>query len=239
MDERPRLSVVASLKSWGGIERKLVTLFSDFLARGIAPELVCIRGGEVPYPERMPEGVRTVTPATRSTRDGIPAIMRYRRARRPDAVLTAKDHAAQVTLLARALGRLDVPVFVKVINTLDRVARRSVQRFMVWRLYPRAHGVIANSTGVADYLEATFAIPRDRVSVIYNPTVTDNLAARAARPNEHPLLADSGGPPVALGAGRIRATAARARQSPDCPWRRRCPGGPRAARSCARRRGAC
>lgn len=199
----PRLAVVASLKSWGGIEGKIVTLFEEFIARGIMPELIRIRGGEVPYPDRMPNSVKSVVLSTHSKRDGIPAIIRYLRANSPSAVLTAKDHAAQVVLLARLLGRIDVPVFVKVTNTLSHVARRRVQRFMIRRLYPRADRLIANSRGVAEDLEASFGIPRDRITVIYNPTVTNELESRAAEKVSHPWFSRRDGPPLILSVGRL------------------------------------
>lgn len=195
--------MIASLKSWGGIEGKLVTLFREFLARGVRPELVCIRGGDVPYPDRMPSGVQIVKLATRSKRDGVPAVLRYLRERRPSAVLTAKDHSAQVVLLARAFGRLEIPVYVKVTNTLSRVARRRIQRWMIRRLYPQASGIIANSNGVADDLERSFGIPRQRISIIYNPTVTDDMPARAAKKIDHPWFVSPHEPPVILGVGRM------------------------------------
>lgn len=197
-----RVSVIASLKPWGGIEGKLVTLFHEFIARGVTPEFVCLRGGQVPYPERMPDGVSIVHLPTRSKRDGIPAVARYLRTTRPDAVLTAKDHAAQVTLLARLYGRVRVPVYVKVTNTLDRVARRRLQRWLIRRLYPRADGIIANSTGVADDLVASFGIERQRIGVIYNPTVSSDLRARSQASVEHPWF-ERASVPVILGVGRL------------------------------------
>lgn len=199
----PDLAVIASLKSWGGIEGKLVTLFREFLARGLRPELVCIRGGEVPYPDRIPSEVTIVKLATRSKRDGVPAIIRYLRERRPSAVLTAKDHSAQVALLARTFGRLETPIFVKVTNTLSLVARRRLQRWMIRRLYPKATGIIANSTGVADDLEQSFGLPRDSISIIYNPTVSNDTPARAATKIDHPWFASPDERPVILGVGRM------------------------------------
>lgn len=199
----PVVAILAPIKSWGGIEGKLVTLTWEFLRRGVQPELVLVRGGEVPYPERISGLVSVVELPTRSKRDGIPGFARYLRAHRPTAVLTAKDHAAQVALLARMWGRVPVPVFVKVTNTLSLVARRRLQRFMVRRLYPRADRIIGNSQGVCDDLAARFGIRRERIALIHNPTVTDDFPGRAAAPAGHAWLECDDGVPVILGVGRF------------------------------------
>ena len=48
---------------------------------------------------------------------------------------------------------------------------------------------------------AIAGIPRDRITTIYNPTVTPDLDERASAPVDHPWFAD-GGPPVVLAVGR-------------------------------------
>jgi glycosyltransferase involved in cell wall biosynthesis len=197
-----KLSILAPLKPWGGIESKLVTLCREFNRLGVETELVRPRGGDIPYPDRLPASVSTVDLGTRSKGDGVPAFIRYLHQSRPDAVLTAKDHAAQVALIARLLGRDRTPVFVKITNTLSDVARRRFKRAMIRRLYPHADGIIANSQSGADDLVQHFRVPRDRLHVIYNPTVTTDFDERARQPVEHLWLAGDG-PPVVIGAGRL------------------------------------
>jgi len=196
------VAILAPLKEWGGIEGKLVTLGREFLRRGVVPELVRIRGGAVPYPERMPEGFRVTELRTRSKWDGVPRVAAYLRRSRPDAVLTVKDHSAQVAILARALARVRVPVYIKATNTLSVVARRPLQRLMIRWLYPRADRIIAISEGVADDLCQRFGVPRERVAVIYNPAVTEDFPERVRAGADHPWL-DGGGIPVIVGAGRL------------------------------------
>jgi len=199
----PVLAIIAPIKAWGGIEGKLVTLTAEFLARGVQPELVLVRGGQIPYPERLSPEVSVVELTTTSKRDGAAALARYLRTRRPAAVLTTKDHGAQVALLARLWARVSVPVFVKVTNTLSLVARRRLQRFMIRRLYPLADGILGNSQGVCDDLVARFAVPAARITKIYNPTLTADFASRSARPVEHPWLGDTAEIPVIVGVGRL------------------------------------
>jgi glycosyltransferase involved in cell wall biosynthesis len=200
--DAPRVAVLAPLKQWGGIERKIWTLCDEFLRLGVEPELWKIRGGETPYPDSLPDGLRVVDLDTRSKLDGVPAVMRQLRAARPAALLTAKDHAAQTGIIASALSGTHVPVFVKATNMPSASIRRPVQRYVARMLYRRASAVIANSAGVADAVADELHVPRSRISVIFNPTITRNFEHRVHGPVRHPWLLE-GDPPVILAAGRF------------------------------------
>jgi glycosyltransferase involved in cell wall biosynthesis len=177
-------------------------LCDEFLRLGVEPELWKIRGGETPYPDSLPDGLRVVDLDTRSKLDGVPAVMRQLRAARPAALLTAKDHAAQTGIIASALSGTHVPVFVKATNMPSASIRRPVQRYVARMLYRRASAVIANSAGVADAVADELHVPRSRISVIFNPTITRNFEHRVHGPVRHPWLLE-GDPPVILAAGRF------------------------------------
>ena len=68
--------------------------------------------------------------------------------------------------------------------------------------YPRADGVVAVSKGVADDLAVVIGLPRERITVIYNPVVTPELLQKAQEPIDHPWF-HPGEPPVILGVGRL------------------------------------
>jgi glycosyltransferase involved in cell wall biosynthesis len=69
-------------------------------------------------------------------------------------------------------------------------------------LYRRADALVAVSTGVADDLVATLRLPRDMITVIYNPIPVTDIRRLAESPTAHPWLA-RGEPPVILGVGRL------------------------------------
>jgi glycosyltransferase involved in cell wall biosynthesis len=62
--------------------------------------------------------------------------------------------------------------------------------------------IIAVSKGVADDLARTAHIPRDRISVIYNPAVHPELDELASQPLVHPWFVDAQWP-VILAVGRL------------------------------------
>jgi glycosyltransferase involved in cell wall biosynthesis len=195
--------VLAPLKQWGGLERKFAILCREFLQLGVQPEIWKIRGGDTPYPESLPDEVRIVDLGTSSKFDGIPAVVRQLRHAPPAALLTAKDHAAQTGIIASRLSGTRVPVFVKMTNMPGASIRRPLQRFVARRLYPRATGVIAISEGVAAAVRCELGVPRERISVIYNPMITRDFEARLHRPVTLPWLRDADGPPVIVAAGRF------------------------------------
>lgn len=199
---RPRLSILAPLKEWGGIERKMLILCREFLALGVQPEFILTRGGLVPYPDEFPSEVKIVDLRSGGKLDAVPRLIRHLRRSRPDALLTAKDHAAKVAVLARRLGRLDLPVYVKVTNTLSQTLHRPMKRRTARWLYPWADGVIAISQGVKRDLVEAFGMDAGLIHVIYNPMFTPDFPARAEADVDHPWFRPDQ-MPVFLGAGRL------------------------------------
>lgn len=82
----------------------------------------------------------------------------------------------------------------------DARRRRAIVPLMR-RVYLSVDAIVANSKGIRSDLASIVGIPEERVTVIYNPTITPDFAARAQAPVDHPWLA-AGEPPVILAVGR-------------------------------------
>lgn len=200
----PRLGILAPLKAWGGIEGKMITLTREFLEQDVAVELYLARGGQVPYPERLHPEVEVIDLASSGKLDTARKLACRLRRDPPDVLLTAKDHAAKAAVLARALARSNVPIYIKLTNTPSEVLRRPVKRKMAQWLYPWANGAIAISEGVRQDFLTHFRMPSDRVTTIYNPTITPDFPQRVKEPADHPWLTGAGSP-VIMGMGRLTA----------------------------------
>lgn len=197
---------VPSLRG-GGAERAMVTLANGFAERGLKVDLV-LASAEGPYLSEVSSGVNIIDLKSSRVLASLPGLVRYLRKVRPEAMLSALSHANVIATLACMLARTDVRLVVSERSNLSmssskpqNLRGRAVLPLMRW-VYRKADGVVAVSKGVADDLAKNIDLPRDRISVIYNPVVTSGLIEKSRMPLEHLWLRE-GKPPVILGVGRL------------------------------------
>jgi glycosyltransferase involved in cell wall biosynthesis len=191
----------------GGAERVMIQLAAGLAQRGFTVDLV-VAQAVGPYLDEIPASVRVHDLKARRVLFSLPALIRYLRRERPHALLSTMGHANVMAVLARAIGRVPVRILLREANTLSQASAnarlrraRLLPHLMRWA-YRRADGVIAVSKGTADDLIHELRLPSERVQVIYNPTITADLFAKAAAPVEHPWFRD-GGAPVIVAIGRL------------------------------------
>ncbi len=193
----------------GGAERVMATLANAYSERGFAVDLV-LAAAEGPYLKELSAKVRVVDlKAGRVTRS-LPGLVAYLHRERPQAMLTALNHANVIAVLARFLARVPTRLVVSERNTLTEeatrnqgIATRVVHVLMRW-LYPHVDGILAVSEGAADALSCFANIPRQRIATVYNPYDLLTIQQRASDALDHPWFSP-GSPPVVLGIGRLTA----------------------------------
>ncbi len=119
---------------------------------------------------------------------------------RPDCILPSLPGAKSATLLALCFTRLNPVVIPTVHIVLMHTKRRFRKLYAI--LFPTADRVVAVSDGVADSITLKINFPREEISRIYNPVVTEEIAELAHLVPDHPWMSDDG-PPVILAAGRL------------------------------------
>ncbi|MBS3984045.1 MAG: glycosyltransferase [Selenomonadales bacterium] len=193
----------------GGAERVMVNLAQAFAERGLSVDLVVAKA-EGPLLASVPPEVRLINLNGKRVLTSLPALVGYLRREQPRALLSALDYANVVTLCARRLASKQGRIVVSEHNTLSMNASRSNTasgRVMPWlarALYPMADAIVAVSHGVAVDLAKVTGLPRERITVIYNPVVSPKVLRLANELNPHPWLAP-GELPVILGVGRLTA----------------------------------
>lgn len=208
--ERPtRIAFLTHEFTMGGIERVHLNLAAAFLRKGLEVDIVMLKKrGE--FLSQIPAAVRVVElPSAGSWRRLRDNISDYLLHRRPTVLVASTEHLCVFALWARAGINSDSRIVVNVqTQSAPEQARRErwkhrwfIPLFMR-RYYRQAHAIIAVSEGVAEETARIAWLPRERVQVIYNPSVTDELFDRARQPPAHPWLTDDG-PPVVLAAGRL------------------------------------
>lgn len=191
----------------GGAERVMVALANGFAVQGLKVDLVLVHAIG-PYLAEVSPMVRVVDLGSRRVLFCLPRLVRYLRATRPTAMLSALSHVNVIAILARLIARVPTRLAVSERATYSlqiqherTLYARILTPLMRWT-YPRADVVVAVSQGVADDLERAIGLPTEKIEVAYNPVVTPALLEQADEPLHHPWVAE-GEPPVVLGVGRL------------------------------------
>jgi glycosyltransferase involved in cell wall biosynthesis len=138
----------------------------------------------------------------------LPALVRYLRKERPQALLSALNHANVIAVIAHRLANVPTRLVLSERTNVSRSAnqpqtlrQRCVLPLMRWS-YRKADALVAVSEGVADDLARTISLPREHIDVVYNPVITAELERRAGEAVDHPWFGE-GKPPVILAVGRL------------------------------------
>lgn len=175
----------------GGAQQVFCNLAEAFAAAGFRVDLLVTRP-EGELRESLPDDVRVVSldpPAVPGVgiAAGIPAMCRYLSRERPTVLYSAMTYANVCAVVAARLARSGTTV-VPTEHSLARNRMTSPKDRLVYglatTLYPTVETVVAVSEGVADSVSAVTGLDRSRLSVVYNPIVTDALATKAETPLE-------------------------------------------------------
>lgn len=181
----------------GGAEMNAIRLASQLALTGDRVEFVATRGGGG-YERLLPSCV-TVThlhPGAilgSSTATYLASVWRLRRVisqSRPDMVISFLD-IANVTLLAATRVMTDRPRIVlgvqnNLAHSFGRGSLGAAVRWCAQRWYPHADRIVALSDGVADQVREFLRTGAERVTMVPNIGVTDEVRDQVARPVDVP-----------------------------------------------------
>jgi glycosyltransferase involved in cell wall biosynthesis len=205
--QAPAVALFLPSLAGGGAERVFVELANEFAARGLRVDLV-LASAEGPYIRDVSGSVRVVNLEAPRILRALPALVRYLRAERPSAILSALDHANVVAVLACRLagGSTRCVISVRSVPTevyrrADTLRSRILLRFMKLTCR-RADAIIANSHAVALDVSKLLAVPVSGIRVIQNPVNLARLEKESRAPLAHEWLSD-GAPAIVLGVGSL------------------------------------
>jgi glycosyltransferase involved in cell wall biosynthesis len=191
----------------------MLNLAQGLAKRGYAVDLV-VAQAEGAYLTEVPSSVQLVDLGNgrlvkgKRTLQRLPALVRYLRRQRPDAMISAMSHTNLVALWARQLAGVPMRLAVNEQVVISQDAPQASDRF--FRLTPQlarycyrwADCVVGVSQSVVDDLVQVVGIPKALVKVIYNPGVTPQLREKVQAPVTHPWFQPDQ-PPVFLAVGRL------------------------------------
>jgi glycosyltransferase involved in cell wall biosynthesis len=197
-----------SLFGAGG-QRSMLNLAQGLAASGCAVDLVLAQA-EGAFMSEIPGSVRVFDLKASRALTSLPALVRYLRREQPEALLSVFGYVNIVALWAWRLARVRTRLFVNEQNTVSQEANnarrwrgRLTPRLMK-HFYPWADGIVVVSEGVREDMALSTRIPRERITVIYNPSVVKaDVLEKARAPLDHPWF-EPGQPPVLVAVGRLQ-----------------------------------
>ena len=190
----------------GGVERVMLNLASGFVSRNYSVDLVAANAAG-PFREQVPPQARLFDLEASRVLTAVPALARYLRAERPDALIAAMTHSSIAALFARQISGVGTKIIATehvdmslMLRDSRRLRVRAVPLLAHW-LLPHADSIVAVSRGVADDVALRAGIPRESIHVIYNPIPTAEMLLRAQERPSHPWMSDA--LPVILSAARL------------------------------------
>lgn len=208
MNKKAKIALFIPSLHGGGAERVVANLANGFVNRGYAVDLVLIKK-EGPYLEQLSDEVRVVGLNISRLRYCLPALMRYIKTEKPDAMISSMGGPNLFSILARKFTGSHFPLVVRVENT-ESVSLRYRRGFwgkilnkIIVCLYRYANFIVAVSEGVKNDLLQNFVLKNDNVFTIYNPIVDDKLLSMVEREVGLTFWGENESSPFVIAVGRL------------------------------------
>ncbi len=203
-----RIAVFLPSLEIGGVEKVMLNLLVGFSTRGHEVEVV-LSSLNGHYITNLPRNIKIYNLNANRMSASIIPLARYLYLKKPDVLISGKEYANVVSIIAKFMSQSSVRVIVTVHTTLSKhiiyattFREKVIIPFMAKRLYPHAQHIVAVSSGVAKDLSKLFRIPPEYIAIINNPVVSSELFSKAAIQISHPWFA-KGRPPVIISVGRL------------------------------------
>jgi len=209
MGEKQKVAIFMPSLLGGGGERSMLNLAHGLADSGYAVDLVLARA-HGPFLSEVRSSLRIVDLKAKRVMASLPALIRYLRTERPEAMISVFGYANIIASTAWRLAGVPTRLLLNEQNTVSLETQNASR----WRgrmvphliryFYPWANGIVVVSNGVREDMARLTHIPRERITVIYNPSVVKaEVWEKAQAPLEHPWF-QPGQPPVLLAVGRLQ-----------------------------------
>lgn len=189
----------------GGAEKVLTTLANELARLGVRVDFVLVKASGVNLKSLSGE-VQVVDLGSANTYFSLVKLIRYFQQRRPDVFVSSLDLTNLIAIIARSISGVRTRLLIRIENMVSIQKRalwkKSLEKKLLFLLYPLADGVIAVSKNVADDIVAYAGVSPLKIYTIYNPVITPELLAKSKVELVHPWF-QANSAPVILGVGRL------------------------------------
>lgn len=195
----------------GGVDRVMFNLAEEFRDRGMQVAIVVDIDNEYsPFRALLPAGVRYVVLDSKGPIARLSKLRNFLRQERPRAVMCASFGFPNIyAVIARRIAGFPFRLMLTehCFPSVDAAEPGpSSARFWFFKIarpfYARADVVLAVSQGTALDLARVIGMNSERVKVVYNPIINEELHRQSREPVAHPWFAQSS-VPVIIAVGRL------------------------------------
>ena len=215
-----RYAIIVYCLEGGGVQKQTLTLAKEMTARGHRVDYIVVQAVGI-FAHNIPSEVHLIEllPVGKYAKlcfearwlhqfAALPALIKYLRNNRPNALLTGGSHANLLAVLAHKISDSGSRLVLRITNHVSRSWRhkpkwqRKLIASIAHRVYARADSVVSVSKYVADDFAKSIGFPKDKLHTIYEPVIHPDFNAKAHMPIAHQWL-QAGSDPVVLAAGRL------------------------------------
>jgi glycosyltransferase involved in cell wall biosynthesis len=189
----------------GGAEKMMINLAKGFIDNNIKVDFITVENDNV---YKIPDKVNYFCLNLKKVKYGVLPLAKYLKKEKPDYLISTLIDCDIVSLLAKMIYLSKTKIIVRSASTfsflLKTIKKRGgiTQKYGAMILYRLAYQIVANSKQSADDLAKTLKIPRKKIKVIYNPTVTPDISTKMKVKINHPWFNNKNSP-IILAVGRL------------------------------------
>ncbi len=205
-----KVNIMLSFSGNGGVEKMAVNLMKGFVKLDKKVTLYRIKDRGM-FVKRIPREVNLIQLPSKHTFLNLPYLIRLFKKDPPDSLLVMKERAGIVSLLAKKISNVKTKIFIRfgthITRSLDEknmpIIYKKFRLTLLKKMLPMAHGIIAVSNGVKRDIAQICPDINEKIKVIPNPVITDELYKMANKEIQEEWLERDKKIPVITAMGRL------------------------------------
>lgn len=204
-----KLAVFMPSLNGGGAERVTLLLINELAERGHTVDLLVANGNGV-YRKQVHEAINVIDFNKSRVAACFLPLVQYLRKTKPNSLLSVMNYTNVIAALAVKSSFTNSRLVLTEHNNAEQALKNTesfkyeVVNWLTKSLYKCADAIICVSNGVADSITKVLDIPRDRLSVVYNPVIHPGVKFAAEEPISHHFLSEKHAK-LLLAVGRLTA----------------------------------
>jgi len=197
---------IANLNS-GGIGRNTLRIADELKNQGYQVDLVVTKLKGV-YVEDVPSDLNVVDLKSRRVLTSIFKLISYLKNEQPNIFISANNLPNIISILSKILSKSKVKMIISIRTHLSsqfnhhNTLKNKIIMYLAKLFYPKSDVIVAVSKGVAEDAVKLINLDKDKIKVIYNPIVSDDINVKKDKKITETWF-DLEKTPVIISAGRL------------------------------------